>query len=119
MKNKGENRFVISDEVIASIAVQSIKNIDGINGFAEKPKSIRNIFGSTGNLKYVNIVSSGNISEIDIYVKALYNFSLPDICKKAQTAVKNAVESMTDKKVSSVNINVMSIDFDAEPIKSK
>ena len=119
MNNKGDNLLVISDEVLASIAVKSLKSIEGISGFVQKPKSIKNLFGMTGNLKYVNILTSGNIVEVEIFIKAAYNISIPDVCKKAQTAVKNAIESMTDKTVGGVIINVMSIEFDAEPIKSK
>lgn len=106
----------ISEEVIGIIAGLAASEVEGIAGmqlgFVD---GINQILG--GNKKYskgVKIELEGKKVTVDIFVNVKYGVRIPDVAWAAQTAVKNAVETMTGLEVAAVNINVQGIIFDKE-----
>lgn len=106
----------ISEEVIGIIAGLAASEVEGIAGmqlgFVD---GINQILG--GNKKYskgVKIELEGKKVTVDIFVNVRYGVRIPDVAWAAQTAVKNAVETMTGLEVAAVNINVQGIIFDKE-----
>ncbi len=106
----------ISEDVIGIIAGLAASEVEGIAGmqlgFVE---GISQMLGS--NKKYskgVKIELEGKKVTVDLFVTVKYGVRIPDVAWAAQTAVKNAVETMTGLEVAVVNINVQGITFEKE-----
>ncbi len=104
----------ISEDVIGIIAGLAASEVEGIAGMTLGfVDGINQILGS--NKKYskgVKIELDGKKVTVDIFVNVKYGVRIPDVAWAAQTAVKNAVETMTGLEVVAVNINVQGIIFD-------
>lgn len=101
----------ISNDVIASIAANAAKDIEGFSGFA--PKTASHGVDGTDVSKAVKVFAQDNDIKIQIYIRVKNGVNLQSVSMAMQRSVKNAVQSMTGKVVSKVNIAVQGIDFDA------
>lgn len=97
MRRDMENGTVnVSEEVIVTIALAAIHDVDGVVSIKNDRKGVR--------------VSLGEDEiELDCGIVVLYGHSVVEIAKNVQNAVTNAVESMTGFKVSRVDVNVTGI----------
>ena len=104
----------ISEDVIGIIAGLAASEVEGIAGMTLGfVDGINQILGSTKKYsKGVKIELDGKKVTVDIFVNVKYGVRIPDVAWAAQTAVKNAVETMTGLEVVAVNINVQGIIFD-------
>lgn len=104
----------ISEDVIGIIAGLAASEVEGIAGMTLGfVDGINQILG--GNKKYskgVKIELDGKKVTVDLFVNVKYGVRIPDVAWAAQTAVKNAVETMTGLEIAAVNINVQGIIFD-------
>lgn len=117
--NPVSGNLVISDEVIATIAVTATKDIDGVSGLLSHPKNIQNVLKmGDGDLKYVDVVSTEADVKIQMNLEIKNGVRIPAVASEVQSAVKSAVQSMTGKVVSRVDINIASIVFENEPEQS-
>lgn len=110
----------ISEDVIGIIAGLAASEVEGIAGmqlgFVD---GINQILGSSKKYsKGVKIELNGKKVTVDIFVNVKYGVRIPDVAWAAQTAVKNAVETMTGLEVAAVNINVQGIIFEKEEKKN-
>jgi uncharacterized alkaline shock family protein YloU len=111
--------LVISDEVIASIALNAAKDVDGVAGFASRPPDMHSIL-KTGEsaFKSVKVWAGDNDIKLQLYIIIKDNKKIPTIAAEVQRNVKNAVQSMTGRVVTKVNISISGIDF-KEPSADK
>lgn len=104
--------LVISEEVIASIAANSARDIDGVAALLPRPADVRSALRiGDGVLRLVNIAAVDNEIKIHLYIKLKSGAKLPFVCEKVQSSVKDAVQSMTGRVVSRVDVSVLGIDF--------
>lgn len=101
----------ISNDVIASIAANAAKDIEGVSGFAYK--SVNRAGSASDFSKAVRVVSQDNDVKIQIGIRVKNGVNLQTVSLNIQRSIKNAVQSMTGKVVSKVNVAVQGIDFDA------
>ena len=88
---------LISEEVVAAIAANAIKEVEGVIGMTAKPGSdIAGVLGKRNWNKGIRVLIS------DRNTLALY-------CNIVKKAVSNAVESVTGVKVRMVHVNVCEI----------
>lgn len=104
----------ISEDVIGIIAGLAASEVEGIAGMTLGfVDGINQILGSSKKYsRGVKIELEGKKVTVDIFVNVKYGVRIPDVAWAAQTAVKNAVETMTGLEVAAVNINVQGIIFD-------
>lgn len=104
----------ISEDVIGIIAGLAASEVEGIAGMTLGfVDGINQILGSSKKYsRGVKIELDGKKVTVDIFVNVKYGVRIPDVAWAAQTAVKNAVETMTGLEVAAVNINVQGIIFD-------
>ena len=98
----------ISEEVIASIVINCLKDVDGVAGIGGKPGfdliSIRNW------IKTLSITIDENSGmSIDCNIIVHYGFSVIDIAKQAQDAIYAGVEAMAGVRPVAVNVRVCGI----------
>lgn len=96
---------IISEEVIATIACNAALEVDGVAGMAQRPINIRGVMASAA-ARSVAVISNANETVLDVYVRPKMDAHIPTMAEAVQTAVKNAVQSMTGSPVTKVNIHV-------------
>ena len=81
---------------IISLAAKEISGVTSLHG-----KGIRLwVFGKNIN--------------VDVYIVMKYGYSVPDVAYRVQENIKRSVETMTDYKIESVNINILGVHFPGE-----
>ena len=110
----------ISKDVLATIAANATKEIEGVAGIAPLTTNIRNWITKKQSAvpMPVSISLHDEIAVIDISVILKADVNIPEVCRNIQVAVKDAVQSMTSINVAKVNVSVADISFgtaDSEP----
>ena len=107
-----ENGLVmISEDVVATIALHSVSEIDGFAGLVAKPGAdIVDLIGRKNWGKGIKITISENDElTVDCNILVSYGASVVAVAKNVQSAVTSALESTTGAKVLGVNVNVCGI----------
>ncbi|MBP3329415.1 MAG: Asp23/Gls24 family envelope stress response protein [Clostridia bacterium] len=118
-KSRNSGNLVISEDVIASIAVTASKDVEGVAGFASKPVKLQNFYKiSDSASKSVDVVMSETDIKIHIYIKVNQDAKIPLVAENVQQNIKNAVQNMTGTMVSEVDVTVSTVELEDEPTKS-
>ena len=101
----------ISEEVIAAIAVGSVREVEGVSGMmTSMGNSVTDLVNNRKNAqkgaKGVKIDMTGTALVLDLYLTVQYGHAIPEVAENAQKAVASAVEAMTGCPVGTVNIHV-------------
>lgn len=113
-QNNGQSAgsLKISQEVIASIAGYTATDTEGVASLAT--------VGITGRLgkkpaRPVSIqLNDDGVAVIDIRLKVKHGAKIPELSRKLQNSVKEAVQNMTGVVVSKVNLQIAGVDFSEE-----
>ena len=102
---------MISEDVVATVALNSLSEIEGFAGLSTKPGAdIIDLIGKKNWGKGVKVlINEDNTLVIDCNVLVDYGHSVVNVAKAIQNAVASALESTTGAKVQSVNVNVCGI----------
>lgn len=104
-------RVMISEDVITTIVIQSLSDIEGYVGLSAKPGSdIVELIGKKNWGKGIKVTISENDElTIDCNVVISYGHSVVAVATAIQEAVSGALQSMTGVNVTCVNVNVCGI----------
>lgn len=104
-------QVMISEEVIITIALQSLSDIEGFVSLSTKPGAdIMELIGKRSWGKGIKVTISDNDElTIDCNVIISYGQSVVSVAKSIQESITSAVESTTGAKVLAVNVNVCGI----------
>lgn len=108
--------LVISDEVIAAIAVNAAKDVEGVMGFATRtPDILQTVLkiGEDSN-KAVRVSASDNDIKLHINIIISNDVKIPTVAAAVQRSIKNAVQSMTGNVVSKVDVTVAGVGIDGD-----
>ncbi len=102
---------MISEDVVATIALNALSEIEGFAGLSTKPGAdIIDMIGKKNWGKGVKVlINEDNTLVIDCNVLVTYGHSVVNVAKAIQNAVASSLESTTGAKVQSVNVNVCGI----------
>jgi uncharacterized alkaline shock family protein YloU len=102
---------MISEDVVATIAMHAVNEIEGFAGLIAKPGAdIVELIGKKNWGKGIKVVISENDElTVDCNILVSYGFSVVTVAKNIQVAVTSALESTTGAKVLGVNVNVCGI----------
>ena len=111
----------ISEDVIvtiSNIAANEIKGVAGVySGIAD---ALLEIFRGKKFNKGVSVVLEEEKISVTIIIDVEYGRIIPEVAKKVQENVKNAIESMTEREVKEVNVHVHGVVIKSEkPEKHK
>lgn len=111
MQAQENGAVMISEDVIAAIVDQAVKDVDGVVTLNVKPGAeFVDMIGMKNRAKAVKvIIGDDNSLTIECQIIIGYNQSVVDVAKAVQSAVTVAVESMAGVKVTAVNVNVCGI----------
>ena len=101
----------ISEDVIASIAVGAVREVDGVSGMMTGiGGSVTDLMTNKKNAqkgaKGVKIDMTGVDIVLDLYLAVEFGHPIPEVAENAQRAVASAIEAMTGCSVGAVNIHV-------------
>ncbi|HHY73092.1 MAG TPA: Asp23/Gls24 family envelope stress response protein [Bacillus bacterium] len=106
-------RVEIAPEVIEVIAGIAASEVDGVSsmrgnfatGVAEK-------LGRKSHGKGIKVELGEEGILIDVYVVMLFGVSIPDVAKRIQDNIRQALLNMTALDVSEINIHVVGVQFE-------
>ncbi len=118
-KSRNSGSLVISEDVIASIAVNASKDVEGVSGFAQRPINLHSLCKVTDSAsKYVAVSMTDTDVKIHIYVKVTQDAKIQILAEKIQQNIKNAVQNMTGLMVSEVDVTISTADIENAPTQS-
>ena len=110
---KSEGTCIISEEVIATIACTAATEVAGVASMGVRPDIRRLIPGTTAG-KSVKVTSSESAMTLDVYINIRKNYRIPDVAQQVQHDVKVAVQSMTCKPGTKINVHIVGLALDEE-----
>ncbi len=112
--SNSKGSLTISEEVLSSIATNAAKDVDGISSFSNRPVDVVSTIkkGSFKVMSPVRILQNGDDINVSIYVNLEPNKKIQSVAQNVQRNVKEAIQNMTGKLVSKVNVVIAGIDFD-------
>ena len=110
-KYNSKGSVVISEEAVSSIATNAAKDVAGVTGFSNKPADVVSTIkkGSLKVMSPVRIIQEGEDLDISIYINIASGMKIQPIAEEVQRVVKEAVQNMTGKLVSKVNVIIASV----------
>ena len=101
-----EGTCIISEDVIASIACTAALETPGVAAMASRPADIRGIVSPHAPSRSVRVLNTENDTVLDVYVTFKQGAKIPETAAALQKNVKLAVQSMTGKPVTRINVHV-------------
>lgn len=105
--------YVISEEVLATIAASAAKDVEGVARLGNRPADLYTTFkiGADASKKVAVTMTDYDI-RVHVYVDLVHTARIQEVCRNVQTAVKEAIQNMTGRVVTRVDVSVTGI---AEP----
>lgn len=109
----GMGDIMIADEVVAVIAGLAAMEVDGVDSMAGSAgKEFATWLGMKKLSKGVTVEVSERFVKADLTLNIRYNYNIPDVCRRVQEKVKNAIENMTGLEVLDVSVKVAGVEMD-------
>ncbi len=103
-------RVMISEDVVATIALQTMNEIEGFAGLSAKPGAdIAELIGKNWGKGVKISIADDNSLTVDCNVMVYYGASVVNVAQEIQSSVTSALQSITGVKVVAVNVNVCGI----------
>lgn len=118
-KQTPQGGVIISEEAVSSIVTNAAKDVNGVTGFSNKPDDVVSTI-KKGSLKVVSpvrVFQDGDDLDISVYINIASGIKIQPVAEEVQRVVKEAVQNMTGKLVSKVNVIIASVEDD-EPESS-
>ena len=97
----------ISEDVIVTISNIAANEIEGVAGvYSGIADALLEIFRGKKFNKGVSVILEEEKISVTIIIDVEYGRIIPEVAKKVQENVKNAIESMTEREVNEVNVHV-------------
>lgn len=108
-----EGGVIISEEAISSIATNAAKDVNGVVGFSNKPDDVVSTIkkGSLKLMSPVRVFQDGDNLDISIYICIASGKKIQPVAEEVQRVVKEAVQNMTGRLVSKVNVIIASVEL--------
>ena len=98
----------IAEDVVAAIVADAVKEIEGVGAMSQ---NVTEQLSGKKAARGVRVEKVGDAIVIDLYLMARYGFAIPEVARKVQESVSDAVGAMTGFDVSEVNVHVGGISF--------
>lgn len=105
---KTSGRCIISNEVIATIASRAALEVPGVTEMAGAPVTLKGLVKSSAERSVV-VSSHENTLALDVYIHIAADGRIQEIGTAVQQGVKSAVQAMTGRPVTRVNVHIAGI----------
>ena len=122
-------KIVVSDEeamkdnvtykknVVISIVSLATQEINGVASISRNSVSvIKSALSKHINRGIIVDFENNNNAVIDVFVNVKFGYSVKDVAFRVQENIKSSVESMTEFKVTAVNVHVVGVTFNENDI---
>ena len=110
VKTHDNGTVMISEDVVAAIVAQSIREVEGAVSLSLKPGAdIADMIGKNWGKGIRITIAEDNTLTVECDILIGYGQSVVEMAKSVQIAVAAQLESMTGVKVNAVNVNVSGI----------
>ena len=100
----------ISDDVVATIASITAREIEGVAGMSTGiAGEIYEFIGKKLPTKGVKIETGDGTVTVDVYIIVNYGVKINEVAGEVQLKVKNAIEEMTNLNSEAVNVHVQGV----------
>lgn len=111
--NEGVGEVRIANEVLATIAGISALEIEGVDSLAGGfTDDLAGKFGVKNYTKGVKVEIEGSKATIMIAINMKYGYNIPEVSKKVQEKIVQAVDMMTGLEVTEVDIRIAGVAID-------
>ncbi len=111
--NNLSGSLVISEDVIATIAINAAKDVEGVAGLGNRPADLYTAFKiNAENLKHVKVSLSSYDIRIHMYVVLTSSAKIQEVSENIQNSVKAAIQNMTGRVVTRVDVTITGIQSD-------
>lgn len=104
---------IISERVLASIASTAASEVEGVASLAKRTH-IKGIFSKQKVARSVVVTSDENDLILDLYVNLKMGCHIPSVASIVQKNVKEAIQSMTGRVVTKVNVHVANVTLETQ-----
>ena len=101
---------VISDEVLASIAIAAAREVEGVAALVPRPASLTRLLRKEGSLRYLKLTQNGAELSLEITLRVRAGANIATLACEVQRAVKTALQDMTGRIVARVNLRIAGAD---------
>ncbi len=101
-----EGSCIISEDVIAAIACAAAGEVSGVAGMAKRPADLRGLVANSAAPKSVKVVNNEHETVLDVFVTLKQGAKIQETAAAIQQSVKSAVQSMTGKPVTRINVHI-------------
>ncbi|MCD7873374.1 MAG: Asp23/Gls24 family envelope stress response protein, partial [Clostridiales bacterium] len=111
-KYTSKGGVIISEEAVSAIATNAAKDVSGVTGFSNKPADVVSTIkkGSLKVMSPVRLLQDGDDLDISIYINIAGGVKIQPVAEEVQRVVKEAVQNMTGKLVSKINVIIASVE---------
>ena len=116
--NGSKGGIVISNEVLAAIAVTAAREVEGVAALVPcaprivlRPADIKHLLHKEGDLRYVKLTQAGAELSLEMTLRVRAGVNIASLACKVQCAVKNALQDMAGKTVARVNLKIAGAEF--------
>ena len=107
-----EGSCIISEDVVASIVATAALETEGVAGLAGRAADIRGIISRNDAARAVRVLNTENDTILDVYVTLKAGARIQETAVALQQNVKTAVQSMTGKPVTHINVHIEGVAAD-------
>ena len=109
----GDGSVNISEDVIAIIAWEAMREVEGFGGPAAGiPGDLAELIGRRTASRGVRVTTEEKSVSVDVYITVRFGYSVTKVSRDIQEAVSKAVRDMTGIPVNAVNVSVTGIAFE-------
>ena len=101
-----EGSCIISEDVVASIVATAALETEGVAGLSGRATDIRGIISRNDAARAVRVINTENDTILDVYVTLKAGARIQETAMALQQNIKTAVQSMTGKPVTRINVHV-------------
>ncbi len=118
-KNNFSSGLVISEEVIATIAANAARDVDGVEDLGNRPADLYSAFKiGADDLKKVAVTLTDYDIKTHVYLIVNRNAKIQEVAADVQKAVKTAIQNMTGRVVTRVDVTICGVKADDGTVSS-
>ena len=109
--DKEKDNVTYKKNVVISIVSLATQEINGVASISRNSVSVIKSALSKHINRGIIVDFENNNAMIDVFVNVKFGYSVKDVAFRVQENIKSSVESMTEFKVTAVNVHVVGVTF--------
>jgi len=104
----------VSEDVIAGVVTNAVKEIEGVHGIARAPKTFKQFIFNEKSNGDISVETVDDVLSVSVGIVLENGTKAVLAAEKVQDKIKSAVQSMLGLTVAKVNVTVRSVNFAEE-----